>query len=217
MINTKHYIFTRFSILDEVCGVFRNSSKDYLFSQDRLNFKFIVFDKMTYLSIINQTYNNYEWIIFASNYLSNFYKNKLEKYKTNNIHILYVDNIKEMKNKTKHILQDKNNYTSIRLDDDDGLCPEFLENINKYSDQKNKIISFPNGIRYTLDSNSNIIFGSKINKQKNAMGLCAVEFNIFSAGNHLKVDKKYEIIYNNTADSYFLCCSEFCDTKRKFY
>jgi hypothetical protein len=217
MLSPKHYIFTRFSILDEKCKGFRMNLKDYLFSRDRLNFKFMVFDKMTYPSIINQTYTNYEWIIYTSNYLPNFYKTKLEKYKTNNIYILYVDSIKEMRNSTEDILKDKSNYTSMRLDDDDGLCPEFLENINKYSDKKNRVISFPNGIRYTIDNNSNIIFGSKMNKLKLALGLTAIEFNIFSAGHHRKVDEKYEVIYDNTSGSYFVCCSEFCDTKRKFY
>jgi hypothetical protein len=215
MIDTKHYIITRFSILDEEFKGFHNNSKDYLLSIDRLNFKFIVFDKMTYPSIINQTYTNYEWMIYTSNYLPDFYKTKLEKYKTNNIHILYVDSIKEMHNSIKDILKDKSNYTSMRLDDDDGLCSQFLENINKYSDQKNKIISFPNGIRYTINNNK-ILFGSKIILPKLALGLTAIGFNIYTAGDHRKVDEKYEVIYDNTNDSYFVCCSEFCDTKRKF-
>ena len=212
-----HYIITRFSILDnQTKKRFQNNSEDYLFSKDRLDFKFFAFDKITHTSVINQTYTNYRWLIYASNYLPQIYKEKLNKYKNTNIDIIYVNHFRDMWISKKEILKNKNNYTTIRLDDDDGLCPKFLENINKYSDQKNKIISFPNGTRYTVENNNNIIFGSKINWPKVGLGLTAIGFDIYSAGSHHKVDQKYEIIYDNTIDSYFVCCSEFCNTKRKF-
>jgi hypothetical protein len=212
-----HYIITRFSILDnQTKKRFQNNSEDYLFSKDRLDFKFFAFDKITHTSVINQTYTNYRWLIYASNYLPQIYKEKLNKYKNTNIDIIYVNHFRDMWISKKEILKNKNNYTTIRLDDDDGLSPKFLENINKYSNQKNKIISFPNGIKYTIDHKNDIIFGSKISWPKIALGLTAIEFDIYLAGNHMKIDKKYEIIYDNTKDSYLVCCSKFCDTKRPF-
>lgn len=214
----KHYIITRFSILDSPTKQgFRNNSEDHLFSKNRLDFKFFVFDKITYNSVTNQTYTNYKWLIYASNYLPKIYKEKLNKYKDTNINIIYVNNFKDMKTSKEKFLKNQNNYSTIRLDDDDGISYNFLELVNKYSDQKYKIISFPNGIRYTIDKYNNIVFGSKINFPKIALGLTAIGFDIYMVGSHMNIDKKYEIIYNNTENIYCLCCSEFCDTKRKFY
>jgi hypothetical protein len=211
-----HYIITRFSILDPTKKGFRNNSEDHLFSKDRLDFKFFVFDKITYNSVINQTYTNYTWLIYASNHLPPAYKDKLNKYKKNtHIDIIYVNDFKDMRIGRKQILKNKNNYTTIRLDDDDGISSNFLELLNKYSDQTNKIISFPNGTKYTVENN-NIILGSKISWPKIGLGLTAIGFDIYLAGNHMKIDKKYKIIYDNTKDSYLVCCSEFCDTKREF-
>jgi hypothetical protein len=213
-----HYIITRFSILDSPTkqGFRRNNSEDYLFSKERLDFKFFVFDKITYNSVISQTYTNYKWLIYASAYLPQVYKEKLNTYKNTNIDIIYVKDFKDMRIRRKEVLKDKNNYTTMRLDDDDGISYNFLELLNQYSDQTNKIVSFPNGTRYTVENN-NIILGSKISWPKIGLGLTAVGFDIYSAGNHVKVDEKYEVIYDNTENSYFLCCSEFCDSQRKFY
>jgi hypothetical protein len=217
-----HYIITRFSILDENRKIFPSWStstppiKENLFAEKRLDFKFMVFDKMTYASIKNQNYHNYTWLIYASIYLPTIYKNKLEQYAENNIKIIYVENFRAMNNDINNNIKNANDFTTIRLDDDDGLCPEFLENLNKYSKEKNKIISFTNGIKYTIDNKNNIIFGSKISWPRNAFGMSAIEFNVFSAGNHNRVHTKHEVIYDHTPDSYYACCSEFCDTKRKF-
>ena len=38
--------------------------------------------------------------------------------------------------------------------------------------------------------------------------------NIYKCGNHTKVDDNYKVIYDFYKNSYYLCCSEFCDTKR---
>jgi hypothetical protein len=211
-----HYIITRFSILDSPTKKgFLNNSENHLFSKDRLDFKFFVFDKMTYSSVINQTYTNYKWLIYASAYLPQVYKEKLNNYQNKNIDIIYVNDFRDMGIRRKEILTNKNNYTTIRLDDDDGISANFLELLNRHSDKKNKIISFPNGVRYTMQNN-NIVFGSKISWPKIALGLTAIEFDIYSAGNHTNVDKKYEVIYDNTENTYYLCCSKFCDTKREF-
>jgi hypothetical protein len=217
-----HYIITRFSILDENRKIFPSWStstppvRENLFAKKRLDFKFMAFNKMTYPSIVNQDYNQYTWLIYTSLYLPIFYKNKLEEYVKNNIKVIYVENFEEMNNDISNNIKNTNDFTTIRLDDDDGLFSGFLKNLNKYSEQKNKIISFPNGIRYAIDKEDNIIFGSEMIWPKNAFGMSAIGFNIFLAGNHRKVDTKYEVIYDETKEAYSACCSEFCDTKREF-
>jgi len=280
MQHIKHnYIITRFSIFDYNFKGF-NITKDntnniekyksILFDHNRLDFKFNVFQNMTYQSIMNQTDKNFTWLIYTSIFLPDYYKNKLENIiyspqtqksaffppnehpskpttelstepkshffssQTPQIKLIYVDNFKSfLSDIPKHIHHQL--FTTIRLDDDDGLNKNFIKIINSYDFKENcgKIISFPKGIEYTINSTKlshhvedknfhtppppNILYGKQIFYPLNAMGMCGVGMLIFNCGDHTQVGNKYEVIYNDTLnDAYYMCCSEYCDTKRKF-
>ena len=215
------YIITRFSIYDTTTScTFLQNNKDYkkiLFSNDRLNFKFKVFEKITLPSINSQTYKNYTWLIYTSDILPENYKIKLiELTKSNlNIQIVYVNNFDTFK-KDIPLKILKNNYMSMLLDDDDGLSIYFLQNLIKYEKNKKCIISMPKGIQFMLNNN-NIIYGKKNNCKKIAIGLTANNMNIFDCGNHSKVDSKYNVIYDQLENAYLICCSiKYCDSKRPF-
>jgi hypothetical protein len=115
-----HYIFTRFSILDKTCKGFQltrnnadNNIENVLFDENRLNYKFNVFHNMTFPSIKNQTYQNYVWLIFTSNYLPQKYKNILEKYSCDKIKIIYVENFNEMSEYIKNIEKNSFSYSFV--------------------------------------------------------------------------------------------------------
>ena len=216
-----HYIITRFSILDPKFKGFKLtrefSGKEVgtiLFSKERLDFKFLVFDKITYPSIINQTYKNYIWLIYTSIKLPQKYKERLEKYANETIKIIYVSGFEEFNNHKRSIFENKKDFTSLRLDDDDGLCPTFLEKINSYEDQYGKILTAPHGVKFRVHENT-IVFGKVLRELYAAQGLTAIGFDIFEAGNHTTVNERFEIITVNDIN-YYVCCSDFCDTKRRF-
>ena len=125
-----------------------------------------------------------------------------------------MKNFNEFGYHTKETLSESTKYTTIRLDDDDGLSNNFLEELNKYEDQTGKIITAPNGTNFTI-KDENIIFGRKVFCPNIALGLTAVGFNIYNAGNHMTVSEKFEVI-KDTNMEFYLCCSEHCDTHRKF-
>jgi len=98
------YFITRFSIFDFNKKVFRLTTnlgieeyKSYLFSKERLDYKFDSFEKITLPSIVSQTDNNYIWEIYTSEYLPIEYKNRLlastNKYK--NIKIFFINFLKK--------------------------------------------------------------------------------------------------------------------------
>lgn len=219
-----NYIITRFSILDYTFKGYRltidQTEEDYkniLFDKNRLDFKFNVFEKMTLSSIMNQTSNNYTWLIYTSIYLPDEYKTELiNLVKSNkNIKIIYVNTFKEFFDDiNKQIIHDE--YTTIRLDDDDdGLNNRFIETLNNYNynDMKNKILSFPKGKKFKVDNN--IIFGNNIKYLNIALGLTAFNMNIYKCGDHTKINDKYDVIYNNDIEeAYYVCCSEYCDKKK---
>ncbi len=132
------YIITRFSILDfnhKSFLILKNTTKEQyqkdLFSTKRLDYKFKSFEKITLPSVENQTYKNYIWYIYSSTYLPKFYKDKLLNLTKNNnkIKCIFIDSFNDF-NKIEFT---KNKYCTIRLDDDDGLSNNFLQNLQKYS------------------------------------------------------------------------------------
>lgn len=213
-----HYIITRFSILDTKTKVFRltqkrssNNIKHALFDQARLNTKFTLFDKLTYPSIKNQSYKNYTWLIYASPYLPNNYKQKLEKYQNSRIKVIYVKNFKEMNENIEGQIK-HDDFSTIRLDDDDGLNPEFLEMLNKYKSEKGTIISAPHG-RWIHIQNGEIKLRGRINSKHIALGLTGIGFNIYTSGNHTRVHEKHRVIYDDLPEAFFRSCSQTSDTK----
>ena len=222
-----HYIITRFSIFDiknktsfQSSVTMKDSSiKHYLFNPKRLSTKFNAFERMTAPSIKAQTYQGYTWLIYTSDQLPAEYKERLEKQKTEKIKIIYVRNFDEMNSDLSDRLKGKKNYTTVRLDDDDGLCNTFLDVINGFaSNPKNrgKIISIPRGRIYTV-RNKKIVYGSEVNIRRIDLGLTAVGFNIMNAGSHTKVHNKYEVIYPTMENAYSLFASNQTASKRKFF
>jgi hypothetical protein len=222
-----HYIITRFSIVDskhkgkfQTTKTMKNTRiKDYVLNPRRLSTKFNAFEQMTLPSINAQTYPHYTWLIYTSDQLPAAYKERLEKHKTDKIKIIYVRNFDEMNSDLSERLRGKKNYTTIRLDDDDGLCSTFLDVINRFaSNPKNrgKFISIPRGRIYTL-RNKKIVYGSDVNIRRIALGLTAVGFNIMNTGSHTKVHHKYKVIYPTMENAYSLFASSQTASKRKFY
>ena len=182
-----------------------------------MNFKFRVFQTITYRSILSQTYSNYLWLIYTSTLLPHYYKSRLEQITNDRIKVAYVRNFEEFDQEVEMELREqKGTYATTRLDDDDGLDTQFLQNLNRYGDKQGSIISYPMGAEFTLASDRDIIKGRQVKLPKIACGLTALGMNIYSCGNHSHVDRAYPVIYDWKPDSYLLCCSDYGDSKRKF-
>lgn len=219
----KVYFITRFSIFDPnkkawaTSRLLEDEYKKTLFSEDRLNVKFEAFETMTLPTILYQTNKNYEWIILASIYLSDTYKNRLHRLVDphSRIHVKYIDTWKECMNFLESYPYEPN-YATVRIDDDDGLTPTYVEMVQKYKNNHGSIVTFPYGIGYKIDNGSITLKKKEINIPHIALGLCAINMNIYKCGDHTKVKNKYPIIYNNTKNVYFLFYSEYCDSGREF-
>jgi len=213
------HIITRFSILDFDYKGYNMTQKleketyyKKLFSTERLNYKFKSFEKITLPSILKQTNQNYVWHIYTSEYLSENYKTKLIEMTIpyTSIHVYFIKTFKEFNN-----LKFDSNYCTMRLDDDDGLSPDFIENLQKYKNEHNTIISYPNGNRATI-VNDEVIIGKEISWPNIALGLCAIGMNIYECGNHTKLKERFKVIYDNTPNMFLLNCNVNCDTTRTF-
>ncbi len=220
----KVYFITRFSVLDHGHKSFNltrdNNELDYavkLFSTERMGEKFEVFEKVTLPSVLSQTNKEYKWLIFASNYLPQIYKERLANLLDQHaqIELRFVESFKEIGNILKTYPLEKN-YATVRLDDDDGIGKKLVELLQLYKDKDQSIISFPYGNQYKLENGAVLVSENDHFVQKIALGLSAINMNIQNCGNHKEVDQHYRVIYNDTRGMYLLFCSPLTDTARKF-
>lgn len=218
----KTFFITRFSIYDHNYHGYKitrnNNNKTYqklLFSKERMDFKFNVFENVTLKSVLLQKNPNWEWHIYFSSKLEKEYSNKLFTLTTDyeNIKICPVDNFEEFFKKVEKYDYGKN-YATARLDDDDAISTQYINLLNDYSEYKGRIISFPYGQEYSLKKNK-INIGIKCRKPNIAIGLAAINKDIYSCGDHDYIAKNHVVLYDLTQDMYLICCSPFSDTKRK--
>ena len=224
----KSYIITRFSIYDYNYKSFvmntNKSKKDYkesLFSKKRLDFKFKVFTLVTLPSITNQTNQNFEWYIYSSTFLPNEYKQKLLNLTAPYLQIkcIFVSSLEEFfKFKDlQHLNYKKEPYCTIRLDDDDGLCKNFIQilNENKEFHEENVIVTFLWGIRFSIKENQ-VIYRCKRRQRYIGCGLTGIGMNIYNCGNHATIGERYKAIpIEEMRDIYMICTGNWCDSKRK--
>ena len=217
----KTYFISRFNIFDYNFKGFQLTQKndqaaysDLFFNKDRLEFKTNIFINVTLASIIKQDNSNWEWHIYTSKYLPLKYLNRIKTaaMKNINIHVIEVENFDEFYKQITDFPYDAN-YATVRLDDDDTLYKGYVGLLNKYKNQKGRIISFPYGHEYYYLNGKKII-GNKCFNPNIALGLAAINKVIYNCGDHSNISARYNIIYNNTPNVYLLCCSPHGDTKR---
>lgn len=217
------YFITRFSIYDPEFKGFRittrKSSYDYekeLFSKNRMDFKFDVFQKVTFESIINQTNKNWVWMIYTSDRLPFLYLNRLKELENSysNIYVITVKNFKEFFEKTSNYNY-LPPYATVRIDDDDALSLEFVEKLQKYSNEVGRVVSFTEG-RLAKFECGKLTIGKRISEENNAQGLAGIGINIYACGRHSDINLRYKVIYDKSPNMYLLTCSDYTDTKRGF-
>ena len=186
--------------------------KSFSFNEKRLHEKFLRFKLITYPSIIQQTSKHYTWLIYSSSSLPEKYKQQLLAMKNPRIKIIFVDNFKEMEDDIQTHL--KGEFSTTRLDDDDGIHPDFLKQIAKYKDKTGAVISMPNGTRVKIHK-GRVIPNANIHYKRIATGMTGIGFNIYTAGNHLHVHKKRKVIYDMMEHGYIVYCSEYAGNSRR--
>jgi hypothetical protein len=201
----------------------KNNSYDgyikLLFSKERLKRKMKYFTELCFPSITQQKSSKWKWFLFISPQLPEEYIIQLEKliqpFK-DQIFLHFVSNITDFHNLLIILLKNETEpYITSRIDDDDGISFDFVSEVLQYLPLEDHIINFVNG-RITYLQKDTIQFGKEIQYYNNSVGLSAVNKNIFSYGNHVKIHRKNNIIYNTKKLMFFLTHDEnYCDTKRK--
>lgn len=215
----KIYYITRFSIYDPTFKGLKSTKspnyKNLLFSPKRMDIKFQYFQLATLPSIKQQTHKDWEWHIYTSPELPESYKQQLKSLKDTRIKIFFVHTMKEFFEKTKTYPY-VSPYATVRIDDDDGLSIHHAQLLQQYQHLKKHIITFPYGMNCRI-KHGELKLGSNVIHNHIALGLTAIEMNIYSTGDHSTIHQRYNIIYDKTPKMYLVSCYPSSDSKRKFF
>lgn len=225
-----------------------------LFSDNRLESKLNAFKAIAFRSLMEQKISpdvsgsiEIHWVLAISDLLPDNHRSQLlslaEKLKKENnikMHVLDVESglvpVRKggftgdfiglfdsfIKNENSDL--DDCLYASVRLDDDDGLSNNYINQLAKYlkKDFSGFVISFPFGYQGVFD-------GNKINNLKDiyvdkiALGLAHINYcekgnyldeiiNIYGLGNHQMIDNFRPVIMDSRNHSYLRVLSLFNDS-----
>lgn len=158
----KHFLISRFNI-NHLHYV--SHDIDLVLSKEWLNYRLEVFYKYTYPTVSIQTNTNFNWIVlFDYRTCQEFLQNFISLDKFNICKILLVGdsnylNVIQDYVKSKIEIKDKH-IISTTLDTDDGLLPEFIEQIQStYIKEENRVpfgINLSNG--FIVNSGTGIFY-----------------------------------------------------------
>lgn len=144
MNNFSHVILTQFNLK----GYDRNHSG---LDIDWLTSRFQLFEKFCFPSMRKQSNQDFKWIVYFDSQTPQVFKDKISEYATweNFIPIYLPDPLTAEFNKQtilENIPEDCSYLISTLLDNDDGLCQDFVQQVQANFDaQEREFISFVNG------------------------------------------------------------------------
>lgn len=213
-MSAKIYVLTRFSVYNyppkiwPVGGKIQSEEEyaKWLYNPKRMINKFDIFEGITKRCIENQTYKNFEWHIYTSKRMPKKWLDELFGLVKDvpQAKLFYVKNIGES---LQHFAEypKKEPYVSVRLDDDDGIHPRFFEILSHYT-SPGMVISPKHGrmISRTAPTGAFVSSYHTIYPFCGAWGLAFSGGNVYSLGNHMKVNSNYDVNYLKDKDLYLL-------------
>jgi hypothetical protein len=215
----KVYFITRFSIFDPTYRFKTNSRgemdaekyKGILYHPQRLATKFYAFFNITYPSVVSQTDNHWEWHIYVGKQMPSPYIDKMKSINHPNIKVIFIEGREDFDTQVAEYDYGQR-YATVRLDDDDGLSKKYVSVVMAYRNNIGQIISFPMG-RFISIHKNRLLLGARCNKRLLALGLAGVNMNIYAAGDHTLMARKYKIKYCMVPDMYYYFQSMWTDSR----
>jgi hypothetical protein len=212
MIQPKIYLYTKFIGIPQTQdfyplkeeGFFEDYDKYIhdLFNEQRIESRLFYFKELTLPTVLNQTYQNFEWIIFISNLLPIKYKQFVRSI-SDKIIVIEIDKKRISNQELIELHSSKeNNYISVRLDDDDGLCIDYFELLLKTYSTNNSLIGSRNMLIVTHDG-ENLLYSKMSKNFLVSSGFCCKNQHVYQIGGHANaqsiysydlIDKKYPSI-----------------------
>jgi len=235
----KVYLYTKFSIpvwpiqatynINNYRQSLVNKTYDeyisYLYNSERIETKFYFFEKLTLPSIINQSYKNLEWNIFAHNLLPTKYISHLYSITNsyNNINIITINaQSSTHKQLAKIHTPSSESFVTSRIDDDDGLYYNYYELMIDSFDEPCEVYGTKECLLISKRNGSSAGYPAGLYYEKNkkpypiSCGLSIKNKHIFGLGcSHMDIDKKYMFCDIGESYSALMSCGDHTITQRK--
>lgn len=243
-MNRHLFIIMRYSVLLKKSGFWSigknrdfESYKEKLFDPKRLDLHEKLFKHVALKSILGQTTpiddNHFSLVVLTSDELPrenrNYLHEVLQPYPWASIcQLSSGDSIEEYLRKNVIRFEETTCYATLRLDDDDALSREFIENITPYitPEYAGYCISFGLGYQGFFDTDqSRFVMFRERHFPKIAAGLTMINVfdanrmasehksaTIYGAGNHQQVDRRYPTILDSRVHAFMRTEHEEQDT-----
>lgn len=236
----KHiFIMVRYSVLTESRDSWKIgrdvTEEEYgnnLLSEERLAFRYELFKKITFPSLLQFNKSNTTVLIFTSQLMPKKHQDDLEDLVEAHPWIKLVPLSSEGRligKMHQTLLKElaRNNeelcYATVRLDDDDALSREFYSTLIEYVNPvySGHAISFGSGFTGIYGDNGFKDF-YHLDSPKIALGLSFIQMyvpngaepkpvSIFGLGNHVKIDKKVPVVLDSRVPAYIRTVHEKSD------
>ena len=159
-----HYLITRFNLKNPEWELTKNNETllDTRWMDERLK----LFETYCLPSVVNQTNQNFEWLLFFDSSTAEKYKTKIAAITGNykNIRLFFIDGMPNFSSSIKNFInkntKDIEFIITSRIDNDDCIHKEYINEIQKtFNKQAFLAIDIING--YTLQVEPTFILGKK--------------------------------------------------------
>lgn len=215
-----------------ILGIIRYSCKcgfagdKNIFDENYLDYRYKLFKEITLKSLSAQTNQNFNIILLHSANLSEHEKLKMLRlehtypFLTN----IYIEDGSSISNSVKKTMKDLTKGKSIvtfRLDNDDALPKNFIQNLKKYAKSKfrNQAVTMPNISALQRVGEDKYLFNSR-EYVSNAVGLAYISTSdelksVMELGNHTKVSELVPLLIDTSAGGLQTINGENCCNRIK--
>ena len=166
----RQYIITRFNIPIPTMLTRQLDEIDVTTNENYLDSRFELFEKYTVPSVLNQTNQDFKWLILFSDKTPEKYKDKMQVISAGagNCIPIYMNIAENMGDIIDDILHhaEAAYYLTTRLDNDDALALNFVSETQKIFKEKGPeegVIIFENGVQYEEKRNLSTFYHFKTN------------------------------------------------------
>lgn len=158
----KHFIITRYNV--KVKGWEETRDKEPI-DDNWMRHRFELFRNYCFPSILNQSNQNFIWLLFLNDDTKEEFRNQLEELVAphSNIKLVYINGSSEFYAQLCQsigvYLKDEQYLITTRLDNDDAIRKDFIERIQRdFDNQKYALIEYPNGLSLQVEPKKMLAF-----------------------------------------------------------
>ena len=234
-----NYLFLKRMLREHKLDLQRDNSKvremyvEYLYSKERMGYKFLAFEKVTLPSVLKNLELNHsaEWWVYISKEMPVVYKDKLSALVcvSHQIKLIEVDCFTDMSQKYtrdyKKLSEDSERLCVLRIDDDDGVYASLLQDIESAAQSRDYpfLYTCPLGRYCKVSPNGDVVLGGHILRTPypHTVALAGVDVDVRKLGDHTKIQKRnpdLEIVENlEQEDAVLIACDpDHTATLRRF-